>query len=131
MKLQTTSFNPRRKTQRAGFTLIEVMLALAILGSAMFVLLDGHFAALRLFQEIHDQSVRRNLIEQALAMAEVELMAGNLNGSGDFGKRYPEYKYSFVAEQIGDEALALFQIVVKVEGPAMTEEMTILAYDPR
>lgn len=123
--------NPKSRIRDQGFTLIEVMLALAILGSALFVLLDGHHAALRLFQQAQDEATTRSLMERALAMAEVELLAGNLEGSGDFGKRYPEHTFSFAAEQIGDEELPLYQLAVTVEGPGESHEMTLFVYDTR
>jgi prepilin-type N-terminal cleavage/methylation domain-containing protein len=128
----------RRK--RAGFTLVEVMAALAILGAALFVLLDAHYGALRLHDQARTRTVMHNFMVQAIGRAEVEVLAGNLSGSGDFGKRYPDYKYSYDAkEDEGDLAgdalvatLPIYLVTVTVEGPEKSSlELQTKVFDPR
>jgi prepilin-type N-terminal cleavage/methylation domain-containing protein len=85
-----------RRTQ-AGFTLLEVVAALAILGGALLVLVDMHYGSMRLFDGARQAVIMQSLTERALGRAEMEVMAGKLEGSGDFGKRYPDYSYTFQA----------------------------------
>jgi prepilin-type N-terminal cleavage/methylation domain-containing protein len=115
----------------AGFTLVEVLVALAILGIALFVLLDAHYGALRLLSNARDQDTMRSLLERAVAEAEIEVLAGNLSGSGDFGNRYPQYRYSFDAA-LADERLAMYHVTVSFTAPEnKTTQMNLLVYDTR
>ena len=84
----------------AGFTLVENMVALAILGTSLFVLLEMHYSAVNAQSRL-DQEVRvRNLISQAVGIAEVEIAAGTLKDSQEFGDRFPGWTYSFEAEPV-------------------------------
>ncbi len=102
-----------------GFTLIEVMVALAILGLSALVLLDAHFNALRLHADTRDQVLTQQFLEEAMGQAELQVMAGSLSGSGNFGNRYPDYSYSFAAQPAGtQQGLPLYEVVVSVKGPS-------------
>lgn len=115
-----------------GFTLIEVMVALAVLGSALFVLLEAHYAALRNQNELRDEVLLRSLVSQAMGIAEVEVAGGNYKDSEEFGKRYPDYKYSFDAQPVGEQYPALYDVLVTVEGPNVKREVHsfMLTRDP-
>ncbi len=86
--------------QQAGFTLLEIVAALAILGGALLVLMDMHYGSMRLFDGARQAVIMQSLAERALGRAEMEVAAGKLEGSGDFGKRYPDYSYTFQATPI-------------------------------
>ncbi|MBN2310638.1 MAG: prepilin-type N-terminal cleavage/methylation domain-containing protein [Candidatus Hydrogenedentes bacterium] len=120
----------RRAT--AGFTLIEVIVALGILGSALFVLLRFHYGTMQLHGELRDEITTRTLLEQALGIAEVELTAGNATGSDEFGKRYPDYEYSFEGQAVDlDQYPGLYQVQVIVTGPDdIKEEMDTYMFIP-
>lgn len=83
--------------RQAGFTLLEVVAALAILGGALLVLMDMHYGSMRLFDGARQAVIMQSLTERAIGRAEMEVMAGKLEGTGDFGKRYPDYSYTFQA----------------------------------
>ena len=87
-----------------GFTLIEVLTALAILGLGMFILLDAHYGALRMHDTMNDAVISRQLLEQIVNYAEVEVLIGNLSDSGDFGARHPGYTWSYQGSQTGGGA---------------------------
>ncbi len=120
----------RSRADAQGFTLIEIMIALGILGTALFVLLHAQYVTLHLCVDVQEEVIMRNLLEQALAQAEIEVLAGNGVGVGEFGKRYPDYAYSFEAVHMGeDETVRLYEVIVKVEGPIETRTMSIFVYD--
>ncbi|MCC6797655.1 MAG: prepilin-type N-terminal cleavage/methylation domain-containing protein [Candidatus Hydrogenedentes bacterium] len=83
-----------------GFTLIEIMIALAILGTSLFVLLDMHYNAVQVQTRLENEVRVRNLLSLAAGISEVEVAAGNLNGSEEFGDRYPGWSYAFEAEEV-------------------------------
>ena len=115
-----------------GFTLLEVLIAVAILGSALFILLEAHYVALRANTELRDEVTLRNLTALALGIAETEVCAGNFLDSQDFGERYPDFKYSFDAQAVGEEYPALYDVLVTVEGPNVKREVRafLLTRDP-
>ena len=55
--------------QRGGFTLVEVLAAVGILGGALFILLNTHYSALRLHEEMAATVERRQLIERVVSDA--------------------------------------------------------------
>jgi len=119
----------RRARQEGGFTLIEIMAAVAILGMSLFMLLDAHYAALRLFNDTQEATLLQGFLERALGQAEVEVMMNLREGSGDFGKRYPDYSYSFTAQPVQEEdETPLFLVLVTVTGPTDTRSMEMLVY---
>jgi len=118
-----------RRAQKQGFTLIEVMVAVAILGSSLLILLETHYAAMRLFNEAREETLMQQFLERVIGEAEVEVLAGNLTGSGDFGKRYPEYTYTFEGVPAGeDEMTPLYDVTVTVDGPTDSRSMQMFIF---
>lgn len=106
------------------------MVALAILGTGLFVLLEAHFASLMLFSEAQEAAEMRLFVEQAMGLAEVEVLAGETGGEGDFGERYPEYSYVYSAtEAYGEEMPGLLEVMVMVNGPADERQLTFYVFD--
>jgi prepilin-type N-terminal cleavage/methylation domain-containing protein len=107
----------RHSSHADGFTLLEVVVALAILGGSLFVLLHAHLNAL----DANDRQLRAvvlgNLIGQAIGQAETELSAGKTSGSNDFGKRFEEYSYAFEAQLVGEQYPNLYELTITVETP--------------
>ncbi len=118
----------RNASACGGFTLIEIMVALGILGTAMFILVDAHYSAFRLYEQSREEIIERQLLERVLHEAEVQVMAGELSGAGELGARYPGYSYSFDAVQAGDERLGLFEILVSLDTPTGDRELSMHVY---
>lgn len=115
---------------RGGFTLLEVVVALAILGTGLVMLMETQFATLVMFDDAQTQVTERMLLEWAIGEAERDAMTGSDSGDGDFGKRYPDYSYSYRVSPISqDEMPGLLEITVTVQGYDDSIEMVFLAYD--
>lgn len=113
-----------------GFSLMEVLAALAVLGGAVFVLLNAHFTALKLHEVMADEVNMRQLMEIAVAKAEVGVMSGMLSDGGDFGARYADYAWSYDAALAGsDEAILLYMVNASVTGPDDDRTLTFYVYD--
>lgn len=114
----------------AGFTMLEVLVALAILGTGLFILLQHHFASLSLLIEAQEQTLMRVLVRQVVAEAEREVLLGNDEGEGDFGDRYEGYRYTFSAKPFNEEdAPGLFEVTAKVTGPLDERELSFYIFD--
>jgi len=124
------SMRSRKRCDTHGFTLIEVLAALAILGTALFVLLTTHNAALSLHQDIDDAATWRHLTEAAVSMAEVEILTGNMEDGGEFGSRYPEFRWHYEAAPAGsDQTILLYQVQLTLRGPAEERQVQFFVYD--
>ncbi len=89
---RTKSFSPLARASR-GFTFLEILVALAILGATFTVLLQAHAAALR-----QQASARRLMTATLLAreiLTDTEVSAALEIGAdeGDFGEDFPNYTW--------------------------------------
>ena len=114
--------------EAGGFTLIEIMAALAILGLAMFALLQAHYGALRLFSDARQLALTDELTMLALGIAEVEVATGTTSGEGEFNQRYPDYEYRFEAQAVSEDLPGLMEILVVVTGPEVSREVRMLTF---
>lgn len=91
----------RPAAHNAGFTLVEVLAAVAILGGALFILLSTHHSALRLHEEMGRAVERAQLMEQVTGEAEFLVLSGTLSHADEFEGRYAGYSWGFEATAIG------------------------------
>lgn len=118
----------KRVSLNSGFTLVEVLAAVAILATAVLVLLDAHYSAMRLHETMQEAADYRQMLETTCSRAEVEVMQGTLSGGGDFGARYPQYSWSYDAALMGKEGIELYEVNARVTGPEEEQIRTFLVY---
>jgi len=121
----------RNKKRKVGFTLMEILTALAILGGSAFILFNVHFNAMKLHQVTITQTDENQLIYAACSRAEVGVLTGTLEGSGDFGTSYEGYSWSYSATAIGsDPSIPLYTVNVTLYTPENeSKNLTFLCYD--
>ncbi len=118
-----------RCASESGFTLIEIMISLAILGSCLFMLLEIHYNAINAQGRLENEIMVRNLLSQAVGMAEVEIAMGTLKDKQEFGDRHPDWRYSFDAQPVDANSSStsstavsaypgLHDVLVTVEDPS-------------
>ena len=118
------------RNAESGFTLIEIVMALAVLGVGLFVLLEAHFASLNLYADAEEAATMDLLVTQAVGIAEFEVLAGDQSGNDDFGHRFEGYKYTYTATLSDSvETPGLFDVRVTITGPEETREVDFLVYD--
>ena len=134
---------------QAGFTLVEVLMALAILASTIVVLLGHRVEVVREAGRAKDQRALYILASQKMAELEldVNLRAGPGGSShGDFGEVDPEYagytwEYTLVRERIdllqpgelvdpARKPVELFRLTLGLVSPNLEEPVVIEAYLP-
>jgi prepilin-type N-terminal cleavage/methylation domain-containing protein len=76
-----------------GFTLLELLVALAILGSTFTVLLSAHTSAARVEAEARRVLTATALTRDVLSRTEVEGLPVFEKDSGDFGEDFPGYRW--------------------------------------
>lgn len=117
--------------RRTGFTLMEVMVTLGILGVGLFVLFNAFHSSMRLRDLTLDEVIQRELVQRAAGLAEVEVLSGTLSDSGEFGPRYPGYTWAFDAVlAAGDDGLVqLYEVEITVSGPEDDRTLRFLVYN--
>ncbi|MGC8737113.1 MAG: type II secretion system protein [Candidatus Hydrogenedens sp.] len=124
-------FAIKDKKTKVGFTLMEILTALAILGGSAFILFNVYFNAMKLHQITINQTDENQLVYAACSRAEIGVLTGTLEGNGDFGTSYEGYSWSYSATAIGsDPSILLYSVNVTLYTPENeSKNLTFLCYD--
>jgi general secretion pathway protein I len=88
-----------------GFTLLEVMVALAVLSIALTSIYRLHSQTLTMSARARFYSQAPLLAQLKLSEIEPQGVKNSLSGSGDFGQEHPHYTWSLQIEDVQSEAL--------------------------
>lgn len=122
----------RRTANNDGFTLIEIVVALAILGTALVILLECQYGAMRLYDDARYELEMDKFLQLAVGIAETEVLSGNRSGGDKFSRRYKDYTYKFSASDVDATRLpGLYEVEIEVTSPTKdTREAVVLVFDP-
>jgi general secretion pathway protein I len=90
---------------RKGFTFLELLIALAILGSTFTILLAAHTSASRMTSEARHRFTATALAREKMSAVEVEGLPHFGKDAGDFGEDFPEYRWELEAETVPNQPL--------------------------
>ena len=117
---------------RSGFTLIEVMIAVGVLGIAMLALLSLHDSNLQSVIRGQDLSTASTLAQGMMSNAEIERFPRLGRTAGDFQKFFPGSYKHFKWERIV-EASGMFPDIRKVQvtiyyGPRFSHNFSVVEF---
>ncbi len=125
-----------RLGSRAGLTLVEVMLALVILGTGLVALVTAAGRCISVARQAKNYETAREL----LALVEVEKpmqleeKPEDIAGSGGFGSDYPGFRWVREIEQEGFEEDGLWRVTTQIhwteDKTARREQVVTLVYWP-
>ncbi len=121
-----------RSSSSSGFTLLEIVVALAILSTGLVMLLESHFATLMLAGDAQLSVTENVLLEQVVFWSETQVLLGEESGDGAFGDRHEGYRYAFQAEEVDEETRpGLWTVSVALETPTGMVDRSFMVYrDP-
>ena len=97
-KLQTSNF---KLPFSPGFTLLEVMISVAIIAIALMAVLGSQSQGLSLAGESRFNRTATLLAQEKMAEVEAVKAQGNLNsGSGNFGDEFPGYTWQLSVHDV-------------------------------
>jgi len=113
--------------RRGGFTLIEVMIAGAILFMCLFAILGLLANTLR-----NLRALQRHRVDAGMVAAQLSLTNKVFEGSdsGDFGDLYPDYRWASDTAEVGTNGLFQVDITVERAGAEKESQMSILLFRP-
>jgi general secretion pathway protein I len=94
-----------RRYPTGGFTLMEVMVALAILAIALTSIYRLHSQTLTMSYQARFYSQAPLLAEAKLAEVERQGIKENADNSGDFGESYPNYTWTVNIEEVSSDLI--------------------------
>lgn len=99
--------------RRSGFTLLELLVAVAVLGASFTILLGAHAAALKQEARARRLMTATLLAREVLTRTEVEGLPELGADSGDFGDEFPGYTWQRQVESTEFPEVRLVRITVR------------------
>ncbi|MCB1069203.1 MAG: prepilin-type N-terminal cleavage/methylation domain-containing protein [Kiritimatiellae bacterium] len=108
----------RRQASRAGLTLVEVILALVILGTALTALIAAASRALSVVRQAKNLDTSRELFGVLEVMEPIQPPfiedIEEAAGSGSFERPYENYRWERTVEVVGDEEDGLWLLTMTI-----------------
>ncbi len=105
------------RTSSAGFTLLEVMVAVAITGGAIVMLLHAHSTSMALHERCRSMLVAQHLIRELISEIEVIGYRGDVVEAQDVSNQYPGFKWSREVLMLGEDMPGVYEVTVVITTP--------------
>jgi len=116
------------RRSRCGFTLLEVLIALAILSLAGIALVESHLGSVHMWGRYRESVIVRGMLQEKMAEAEIESLSGDKQDGGEFDPPYEDYSWEIESTSLDEPAL--YEIVCTVSAPSGREySLTYIYYD--
>jgi general secretion pathway protein I len=115
----------RRSSHHTGFTLLEVMVAMAILAIALVAVLSSQAQSISIANEARLLTTASMLAQSKIA--EIESI-GAETSFGDFGEDFPNYRWEVTTTDTDFKYLEKIDLVVTRKQEALTREYHITFY---
>lgn len=115
----------RRFFHHSGFTLLEVMVAMAILAIALVAVLSSQEQSISMANEARLATMASILAQSKIA--EIESIGGD-NSFGDFGEDFPNYRWEVTTADTDFRYLEKMDLVVIWKVDALTREYHVTFY---
>jgi general secretion pathway protein I len=99
-KIRCSMLDVRRSSLNRGFTLLEVMIAVAIIALALTTLLGLQTRSVSLANEAKFFTTAALLAQERMAAMEVEQPDRLVGGAGDFGAELPDYRWEVTVSDV-------------------------------
>ncbi len=96
-----------KKIATAGFTFLEVMVAVAIIAIALVTLIGSQSQSVSIAGEARFDIMASLLAQQKLTEIEAGNFAALFSDQGDFGKQYPDYRWRTVVQSLSEDETGL------------------------
>lgn len=136
-RLGTLNLGRRTRRRRAGLTLIEVMLALTILGLGLSALIASVYRCLGIVRQARTYQTARYLLARVELENPLQLEEEIEEGeeTGDFEGGPAGYRWTRTIESVGNKEDRLFQVKTRVSwserGKTSFEEVLTFLYVPQ
>ena len=101
-------------SKNRGFSLLEILVALAVFASAFVILLSAHSSAAKQAQRAENLMIATLLAREELSLSETLPFEELLNAEGDFGEDFPRFTWErIVSETIWDERLREVELTIR------------------
>ncbi len=106
-----------KKNSEAGFTLLEVLVAVTILGIGLTALVEGFAAGLAVLQNTRNNSIAIILAEGKLAEVENGLVAADAGDFAEAGEEYSRFRWTVSRAQGETEGVRRVTVTVSWDSP--------------
>jgi type II secretion system protein I len=115
-----------RSSTDGGFTLLEVLVAVAIAGMAIVMLLQAHSGSMALYEECREMVIAQHLIRELISGIEVSGYPGDIEQEAEEKERFPGFSWRLTCKMVGPELPGVYEVAVTVKGPV--EEYGVLTH---
>jgi type II secretion system protein I len=113
------------RVRRNGFTLLEVLIAIAILAVGGIILIQTQITSIRLWERYRDSVIARELAQQKLAEAELDGFSGDKQEEGEYEGKYAGYAWRLDSESTTESGF--YEVTVTITCPA-GREFTLITH---